>query len=175
MCRSSPSRAMIAAEIGRARSARRLRDWTEIRAEGSRSRSRFRLRAHRFRCSLVAERGTKATCGGRAPPARARLESLSSGAGSCQSDGQSGPGERRTRSVGCLRGRGRRPGRLAMLFPGQGSQYVGMLRELACQFPRMQAALARANEARDWTGTRLSDRIYPRPAYDDSERQATRS
>ena len=25
-----------------------------------------------------------------------------------------------------------------MLFPGQGSQYVGMLRDLACRFPRMQ-------------------------------------
>ena len=34
-----------------------------------------------------------------------------------------------------------------MLFPGQGSQYVGMLRELACLFPRMQAALAGMNEA----------------------------
>ena len=49
-----------------------------------------------------------------------------------------------------------------MLFPGQGSQYVGMLRELACRFPRMQAALARCDRAsaRD-RRPRLRDRIYP--------------
>ena len=44
-------------------------------------------------------------------------------------------------------GNGPPPGPLAMLFPGQGSQYVGMLRELACQFPQMQAALALVNQA----------------------------
>ena len=43
-------------------------------------------------------------------------------------------------------GRAARPGALAMLFPGQGSQYVGMLRGLACQFPRMRAALELMNE-----------------------------
>ena len=49
-------------------------------------------------------------------------------------------------------GTGPAPGPLAMLFPGQGSQYVGMLRELACRFPRMQAALALANDVSRRTG-----------------------
>ena len=32
-------------------------------------------------------------------------------------------------------------GKLAALFPGQGSQYPGMFRDLACQFPELLAAL----------------------------------
>ena len=69
-------------------------------------------------------------------------------------------------------GKGPRPGALAMLFPGQGSQYVGMLRELACLFPRMQASLSRMNEAAgDETGT-VSDRIYPPAAFDNAGGQA---
>ena len=44
-CRSSPSRAIIAAEIDAALQALEdLHDWNEIRAEGSRSRSRFQTR-----------------------------------------------------------------------------------------------------------------------------------
>jgi acyl transferase domain-containing protein/NAD(P)-dependent dehydrogenase (short-subunit alcohol dehydrogenase family)/acyl carrier protein len=67
-------------------------------------------------------------------------------------------------------GRGRPAGQIALLFPGQGSQYVGMLRELACRFPAMHDALAAANE---FAGKpRLSDTIYPFTAFTDAERQA---
>ena len=59
-------------------------------------------------------------------------------------------------------GRGPSSGKVAVLFPGQGSQYVGMLRELACLFPEMLDALAEANAA----ASRLSDRIYPPTRYD---------
>ena len=60
-----------------------------------------------------------------------------------------------------------------MLFPGQGSQYVGMLRELACRFPAMQSVLAQWNEASGSGGKTLSDRIYPPSTYreDQSRRQ----
>jgi acyl transferase domain-containing protein/NAD(P)-dependent dehydrogenase (short-subunit alcohol dehydrogenase family) len=61
-------------------------------------------------------------------------------------------------------GTGAAPGKLAMLFPGQGSQYVGMLRELACQFPQVQQSLAEADAAAD-DGRRPSDFIYPQPAF----------
>ena len=47
---------------------------------------------------------------------------------------------------GAYYGRGARAGALAVLFPGQGSQYVGMLKELACCFPPMNDVLSEANE-----------------------------
>jgi acyl transferase domain-containing protein/NAD(P)-dependent dehydrogenase (short-subunit alcohol dehydrogenase family) len=44
-------------------------------------------------------------------------------------------------------GCGDQPGKLAFVFPGQGSQYVGMFRDLVCQFPQMHKALVEANAA----------------------------
>jgi len=66
-------------------------------------------------------------------------------------------------------------GKLCVLFPGQGAQYVGMLRDLACQFPQMQDALAEADTAFSEHGkahsdSRLSDHIYPHPEFSDNER-----
>ena len=57
---------------------------------------------------------------------------------------------------------------VAFVFPGQGSQYSGMLRDLACQFPAMQETLAEANgifkSAASARGKRrLCDFIYPPP------------
>ncbi len=34
------------------------------------------------------------------------------------------------------------PGKIGLLFPGQGSQYTGMLRDLACCFPEMLDTLS---------------------------------
>ena len=60
-------------------------------------------------------------------------------------------------------------GNLAMLFPGQGAQYPGMLKDLALQFPAALAALDEADKCfADTTGGlhgRLSDKIYPRPTF----------
>ena len=59
-----------------------------------------------------------------------------------------------------------------MLFPGQGSQSVGMLRYLACLFPELLDTLAAANAAvaeltqEDTDARRLSDRIYPPTTFD---------
>jgi acyl transferase domain-containing protein/NAD(P)-dependent dehydrogenase (short-subunit alcohol dehydrogenase family) len=63
--------------------------------------------------------------------------------------------------------------RLGVLFPGQGSQYVGMLRDLACCFPTMQAVLADANRIFEkWNGEgRLSDFMYPPAAFTPQQRR----
>ncbi len=57
---------------------------------------------------------------------------------------------------------GPKSGKTALLFPGQGSQYTGMLRDLACAFPQMSSALTAADRGFvSLDKSRLSDRIYP--------------
>jgi len=55
-------------------------------------------------------------------------------------------------------------GKLGVLFPGQGAQYTGMLRDLVCQFPQALAVLEQANQgfaAQSQGSSRLSDLIFP--------------
>lgn len=69
---------------------------------------------------------------------------------------------------GAYYGYGEAAGQLGYIFPGQGMQFTGMLRDLSCQFPEMLEALEMANEVvgLDDEGQRLSDRIYPHPTFD---------
>jgi polyketide-type polyunsaturated fatty acid synthase PfaA len=65
--------------------------------------------------------------------------------------------------------------KLGVLFPGQGSQSVGMLRDMACRFPVFRDVLAQADRAfaaglADDSGPRLSDLIYPPTAFTEGER-----
>ncbi|MGD9187162.1 MAG: beta-ketoacyl synthase N-terminal-like domain-containing protein, partial [Desulfobacteraceae bacterium] len=55
---------------------------------------------------------------------------------------------------------GPKPGRVAFLFPGQGSQYVGMGRDLICTFPDSLASLQQAAGHLD-AEKALADYIYP--------------
>ena len=54
-------------------------------------------------------------------------------------------------------------GKLAFLFPGQGSQYVGMLAGLACVFPELLSSLQ--------TDPALAATLLPPPTFDAAERE----
>jgi len=78
---------------------------------------------------------------------------------------------------GIAYGSGPAPGRLGFLFPGQGAQAVGMLRDLACTFPAMQAVLSEADRAfaaglADPGAKRLGDYIYPHSVFTPAARAA---
>ncbi len=57
--------------------------------------------------------------------------------------------------------------KIAFVFPGQGAQYVGMCRDLACQFPQFLSALEAANHTFiAATGKQsLLDVLYPVPVF----------
>ncbi len=69
---------------------------------------------------------------------------------------------------GTFYGSGKADGKLGVVFPGQGSQRVGMLRDIACQYPEMLSSLDEANTAfgDQRSLQRLSDAIYPIPVFD---------
>ena len=63
------------------------------------------------------------------------------------------------------------PGKLAFIFPGQGSQYVGMGRDLVCHFPEGFDAVEQA--CQEFEGDqRLNEYIYPTPTFDGGRRAA---
>ncbi|MBW2707742.1 MAG: SDR family NAD(P)-dependent oxidoreductase [Deltaproteobacteria bacterium] len=69
-------------------------------------------------------------------------------------------------------------GKLGFLFSGQGSQYVGMLREMSCQFPQILSSLETADLAlreKAPRNTRISDRVYPPYAFAEDEKKAQES
>ncbi len=69
--------------------------------------------------------------------------------------------------------RGPRSGKLAVLFPGQGAQYPGMLRELACRFPAMHEALTQVDASAGVTSpARLIECVYPLLSFTSDDRRA---
>ncbi|MYY04568.1 type I polyketide synthase [Streptomyces sp. SID4913] len=66
------------------------------------------------------------------------------------------------------------PGRIGFLFPGQGSQYVGMGAALAMLAPAAQAVWDRLGGTR-FEGRPLHRAVFPPPAFTDEERAARRA
>ena len=61
-------------------------------------------------------------------------------------------------------------GKLAFVFPGQGSQYLGMGRDFVCTFPQAMKVLENTNK-KFKSSTLLTDLIYPPTAHTTEERQ----
>lgn len=82
------------------------------------------------------------------------------------------------RPNGVMYSSGNTDNKIAFVFPGQGSQYVGMCRDLACQFPQFSNSLEEANQLFiEATGKQsLADVLYPIPVFskaDEKEQENT--
>ena len=62
-----------------------------------------------------------------------------------------------------------KPGKLGVLFPGQGAQYVGMSRDLVCAFPEAFNALSEADAA--FEGGKISSLMFPQPAWKPEQKE----
>lgn len=138
-------------------------DWAAIRNRATVTRASFQA-SHAHRLLFVVERD-KTDIAKLVSGAVTMLDKYADRAGWSTPDG-------------AYYGRGAAAGRLGVLFPGQGSQYLGMLRELACRFPVMNDILSEANEvfaSRVESGparalNRLTDFVYPPPSWTPADR-----
>ncbi|HEX3147858.1 MAG TPA: SDR family NAD(P)-dependent oxidoreductase [Gemmataceae bacterium] len=122
--------------------------WAELSTRAATSRADF---DHSATCRLVIVADRDGNTGELISAAKAKLTA-------------DGTARSWTLRNGAYFGAGPAVGGLGVLFPGQGSQSVGMLRDLACTFPEMLASLSAAEHG--WPGTkRLVDFIYPPAAF----------
>ena len=128
--------------------------WDELRVKAMRSRATFSA-SGAARIAFVLEKGQDADKV--IASASSNLSSQKGNAGWTTPDGicfGSGAAEK-----------------LAVLFPGQGAQYPGMQRDLACRFPAALDILCAADK--EFGGEKaLSDFIYPRSAFTPEAKQA---
>ena len=81
------------------------------------------------------------------------------------------PDDAAWQEAGIFYGTGSPPGDLAFLFPGQGSQYVAMGRDLSCCFPEVFRSLEAAHNTISGPD-RLIDRIFPKNRSDRKRQKA---
>ncbi|MDE2512095.1 MAG: acyltransferase domain-containing protein, partial [Elusimicrobia bacterium] len=138
----------------RVESLKTLGSWDEIRSAAVKSRASFESRSS-FRLLIVAE---KSSDFGSLIAKASSLLSSSAGKNNWSS------------SEGIFFGSGE-PGKLAVLFPGQGAQYVGMGRDLICQFPEAFKTLENAGKSFEGASS-LTEMIFPRPAWKPDQKEA---
>ncbi|MHB0995958.1 MAG: SDR family NAD(P)-dependent oxidoreductase [Elusimicrobiales bacterium] len=139
-------------EIKQALSSWKTLDWDGVRLAAMRARAAFRPSAP-ARLAFVLERGTDW---------QKTVDSALAGLDSQKAAAWATPDGVQFSSAA--------PEKLAVLFPGQGAQYPGMQRDLACRFPESLAVLTAA-DAQFGGEKPLSDYLYPRSAFTPEARQ----
>jgi len=125
--------------------------WNEIRKAASASRASFDISAP-CRLALVVERN------------QTQLTTLVANARKMLAKNPDGAWNT---PDGAFFACGKKVGSLAMLFPGQGAQYTGMLRDLVCRFPQALEILTTADSGfHSANNELLSDLIYPVSTFD---------
>ena len=119
-----------------------------------------------FRFLLVLERPSNSS----GNPSDDFSELLREASSSIESNRQNNAKENNRNLKNIFYGGTEKPGKISFIFPGQGSQYVGMGRDLVCTFPEAFNILEKANEKYN-NSELLSDFIYPRPAQTEREKK----
>jgi len=139
--------------------------YKELAIKAAKTRKEF-SQDDQFRFLLVLERPSNSS----GNPSDDFSGLLSEASSSIESNWQNNDRENNRNLKNIFYGGPEKPGKIAFIFPGQGSQYVGMGRDLVCTFPEAFNILEKANEKYN-NSELLSNFIYPCPAQTKTEKK----